>query len=382
MRGFRIATVRGIPVELHPSWILIAALLVVSLEASLFSQAFPGGGWRGTVWSLVTAVGFFGSLLLHELAHALTSQQLGLPVQRIVLFLFGGVSEARQEMPSPATEFRIAIAGPLTSFVLSLGFLLLGALGVRGGQVGPVSLACGWLALMNFALGVFNLLPGFPLDGGRILRATLWRITGRYDRATRWAARGGQAIAGLIMFVGLLRLFSGEWFGALWFGMLGLLLMGAAGGELATLEVRQLLDEVGVGRIMLPPGRILAPDMTLQEAIDTTFSKSREGGFPVVDGHLAGLLESRQIQDVPPESWPRLRVSQLMTPLGDDEALGPDTRATVAIERFQELGVERLPVVEGGRLVGVVTQSDVIRYLAFHPQNGEEQAGDENEGSQ
>ena len=372
MRGFKIATIGGIPVELHPSWLLIAALLVVGLDSSIFSPAIPGGGVRSTLWAVFTATLFFGSLLLHELAHALTSQRLGLPVQRIVLFLFGGVSEARQEMPSPGAEFRIAIAGPATSFALALLFLILGSLGVRGDEVGPGALACGWLSLVNVVLGTFNLLPGFPLDGGRILRAVLWRITGRYDRATRWAARGGQAIAGLIVFTGLLRLFTGEWFGALWLGMLGLLLMGAAGRELASLEVHELLDEVGVGRLMLPPGRVLAPDMTLQEAIDTTFSQSRDGGFPVVDGHLTGVLETRQIQEVPPEAWPRLRVSQLMTPLDEDQALEPDTRASVAIERFQELGVERLPVVEGGRLVGVATQSDVIRYLAFHPQTSEE----------
>jgi Zn-dependent protease len=367
MRGFRIATIGGIPVELHPSWLLIAALLVVGLDASLFSQAIPEGGWRSTLWAVGTAALFFGSLLLHELAHALVSQKLGLPVRRIVLFLFGGVSEARQEMPSPGAEFRIAIAGPLTSFALALLFLMLGSLGVRGEQVGPGALACGWLALVNTVLGTFNLLPGFPLDGGRILRATLWRLTGRHDRATRWAARGGQLIAGLIVFVGLMRLFTGEWFGALWLGMLGLLLMGAAGRELESLEVRELLDEVGVGRLMLPPSRVLAPDMTVQEAIDSTFSQSRDGGFPVVDGHLTGVLEGRQIQEVPPEAWPRLRVSQLMTPIDEEQALEPGTRASVAIERFQELGLERLPVVEDGRVVGVVTQADVIRYLAFHP---------------
>lgn len=369
MRGIRIATLFGIPLEINPSWIFIFVLILWSLTAGVFPQTYPGLG-RGSyvAMGLATTLCFFASLIAHELSHSLVSQRYGMRVRRIVLFVFGGISETTQELPSPKIEFLVAIAGPLMSFLLS-GLFALGAWGASGlGGWGPVTAVATWLAVVNLALGLFNLLPGFPLDGGRLLRAAAWQVTGSLRRATRVASRGGQVVASLMMLWGFWRLVQGDLFGAIWVGAIGYLLFQAAGSTYGELLIQTALARVGVSDLMSRDPMVLAPDMTLQEVVDGYLLRYPFGGYPVVDGHLDGMLAANQIKQVPPAEWPHRRVKDVMTPLTDQEALDAHSSVAEAMTRFSQLGVGRLPVVDEGTVVGVLSQSDVIRWLAWHPE--------------
>jgi len=369
MRGFRIATLFGIPIEINPSWLFIFGLILWSLTAGVFPQTYPGlSSATYAVMGVATTVLFFSSLVAHELSHSLVSQHYGLRVRRIILFVFGGISETTQELPSPKIEFQVAVAGPLMSFALGALFAFLAwGLGQQAAW-GPASAVAAWLAVVNIALGLFNLLPGFPLDGGRLLRAAAWQATGSLRRATRIASRGGQFVGLLMMLWGFWRLMRGDLFGAVWVGAIGYLLFQAAGSTYGELLIQTALARVGVSEIMSHDPKVLAPDMTLQEVVDDYLMRYPYGGYPVVDGHLDGVLQANQIKEVPAEEWPTRRVAEVMTPLTDQEALDAHATVAEALTRFNQLGLGRLPVVDQGQVVGVLSQSDVIRWLAWHPE--------------
>ncbi len=368
MRGFRIGKAFGIPIEVNASWLVIFGLILWSLSAALFPSIVPGLG-SATYWlmGVATTLAFFGSLLLHELSHSLVSRHYGLQVRRIVLFIFGGVSEATDEMPSAKVEFWVGIAGPLMSVFLGAASWAVSLLMAAIGNV-PLTVVFQWLAVVNVALAVFNMLPGFPLDGGRVLRAAAWQITGSHRKATRIATRGGQIIAGLLMAWAFIRLVNGDLLGGVWVGFLGYLLFQAASSSYGDLVMRDALSHVGVSDLMSRNVQTLHPEMTVRDAVETTLSHHPFGGYPVADGHLHGILQATDVKRVPAGEWPRLRVSELMRPLDEEQALGPETTVTEALERFNRLGVGRLPVIQDGELVGILSQSDVMRWLEWHPE--------------
>lgn len=369
MKGFRIATLFGIPIEINASWLIIFAVILWSLTAAVFPATYPGLA-RGVYVAMgaVTTLLFFASLIAHELSHSVVSQHYGLRVRRIVLFVFGGISETTQELPSPSIEFKVAIAGPLMSFALAVVFAILArSLDTVPGWF-PAAGVCAWLAVVNLALGIFNLLPGFPLDGGRVLRAAAWKATGSLRRATRIASRGGQFVGGLLMLWGLLRMMAGDLFGAVWVGFIGYLLFQAAGSQYGEMVLQAALSRVGVADLMTRDPKVIAPDMTLEEVVDDYLLRYPYEGYPVVDGQLDGLLQAKQVKSIPPEDWPRRKVHEVMTPLSEAEALDPHASVSEALQRFSQLDVGRLPVVEEGQVVGILSQSDVIRWLAWHPE--------------
>lgn len=368
MRGFRIGKAFGIPIEINASWLVIFALILWSLSAALFPAILPGRPSQ-LYWlmGLGTTLAFFGSLLLHELSHSLVSRHYGLHVRRIVLFIFGGVSEATAEMPSAKVEFWVGIAGPLMSVflgVLSWGLsLLTAAIGNA-----PLTVVLQWLAIVNVALAVFNMLPGFPLDGGRVLRAAAWQITGSHRRATRIATRGGQLIASMLIGWAVFRLVNGDLLGGVWVGFLGYLLFQAASSSYGDLLMRDALSHVGVSDLMSRNVLTLHPEMTVRDAVETTLSQHPFGGYPVADGHLHGILQTTDVKRVPVGDWPRIRISELMRPLDEGEALSPESTVAEALDRFNRLGVGRLPVLHDGELIGILSQSDVMRWLEWHPE--------------
>ena len=368
MRGFRIAMIFGIPIEINVSWIIIFAILLWSLSAGIFPESYPGlSSSDYWIMGLATTLLFFASLIAHELSHSVVSQHYGLKVRRIVLFVFGGISETTQELPNPKVEFLVAIAGPGMSFLLAGLFAIASheILMIPGWL--PASAVCAWLSIVNLALGIFNLVPGFPLDGGRVFRAAAWKFTGSYEKATRLASRGGQAVGIALIVWGVFRLFDGDLLGAIWLGLLGTLLFQAAASQYGEVLMAHAFTRLHVSDLMSANPMILPPNLSLQEVIDQYLLRHPYGGYPVSDDHLEGLLQTQHGGEIPPEERPRLRVSQVMLPLSADQALDRNNTITEALQRFSELNVGRLPVVDHGTVVGILSQSDVVRWLAWHP---------------
>ncbi|MBM3271402.1 MAG: site-2 protease family protein [Candidatus Sericytochromatia bacterium] len=371
LKGWRIGSVAGIPIDIAPSWILVAVLIFWSLGAYVFPMVAPGLSFYA-VWpaSAIATILFFVSLLGHELSHSLVSLRFGMRVLRIVLFVFGGISETVQEMPSAIAEFWVAIAGPLASLLFAAVFMVLSAAASQLGMP-ATAIVFSWLGIANAILAVFNLLPGFPLDGGRVLRSILWGATGNYLRATHWGSVAGKGVALLLGVWGLARGFGqGDWFGTIWVGLLGFLLYNAADAAYKQAVMLDALRNVPVRNVMRLDIHPLREDATLPEAVDEVMARYPDQAFPVADPeqHFRGILSTDQVESVPPPFRGRIRVTELMRPIDDGAAIDPDTPATRALERMYATGVDPLPVCDDGRLVGLVGESDLVRYLRWHPE--------------
>ncbi len=365
--NIRVGRLFGIPIEINASWFLIFGLVALSLATRVFPE-WQAGLQPGLYWllGLVTALAFFGCVLLHELAHALMGRRMGHPVTRITLFLFGGVSEAPDEMRSPWAEFWIAIVGPLTSLALGGGFFALAAWAGAAGAPAGLAEALGWLGVINVGLALFNLLPGFPLDGGRVFRAAAWAWTHDLRKATRWASYGGRAFAAVLIGVGLARFIGGDWFGGFWMAFLGWLIYQAAQGSYLQLVVTQTLNRVPVGRLMIAAPVTLDPALTLREVVDEYFLPQPFSSYPVVqDGRVLGMLGRGEVKAVPPDRWDDLTAADVMVPAAALPALTPAMGVGEALPLLAKDGRGRLPVIADGRLVGMLSQTDVLRYLTW-----------------
>src|SRR5688572_4135923 len=284
-RGIDLFRVFGVQIRLDPSWFLIFALIFVTLAYGHFPQVAPqAGALSHAAAGLVAALAFFASILLHELAHCWTAKRAGLPVEEITLFVFGGVSRITQEARTPGVELWVAISGPLMSFALGALFVLL-AFAAGDGPV-LTGRVLSYLAWTNVALGVFNMLPGYPLDGGRVLRAIVWRATGSLRRATKVASRAGTAVALLLMFLGALQILAGAFVGGLWMIVIAFFLRGLAKSGYEDLVLRNLLAGVEVERVMVPSAELVtvSPDLRVSELLERYFLERGFRAFPVVEG--------------------------------------------------------------------------------------------------
>lgn len=370
MGNIRLGKVIGIPIELNYSWFAIFFLIFWSLAFYLFPSAYPRLH-PSVYWIMggTATILFFASLIFHELSHSYVSQRYGMKVDRIVLFLFGGVSETFQEMPSAKAEFWVAIAGPLASFFLAIAFLGGGVLSRMWTPLVPVAVVMEWLGFINIVLGVFNLLPGFPLDGGRVLRSIIWYFSKNQRTATRIASRTGQFFAGMLMFWGFFRLFGGNFVGGIWLIFLGWLLFAAASSEYSELVLRQALNRVRVEELMSLEVKAIPPELSLSDAIHEYFLRYPYGGYPVTHADkVLGIISLGQIREIPKAEWDRKTVKEVMLPLPDGTALHPQDTVTHALEDFRRTASGRLPVMRDGELVGILSQSDVVRWLNAHPE--------------
>ena len=361
--SFRIGSIAGIEIDINVSWIIILVLLTVSLATGWFPQLYPG--WStATYWivGLISALLLFVSVILHELAHSLVARRSGLPVKNITLFVFGGVSNIEQEPKSPGVEFWMAIVGPLTSLLIgAICFLLL--LPLRGTH-SPLEGILFYLAVTNILLGVFNLLPGFPLDGGRVLRSSVWKITGNLAKATRVASLSGQIIAYLFIFWGIWQLFSGDVLDGVWTGFIGWFLLNAAQSANTQMMLQSTLRNVTVGDVMdhTPP---TVPDtLSLQQMIDEYFL-SRGWHFALVmqGDQLAGLITLSDIRHVPRERWGSTPVSQAMIPMERLHVVTPQQNLHEVLPQMAGRDVSQLPVMQNGSLVGLVSRDAIMHYL-------------------
>jgi Zn-dependent protease/CBS domain-containing protein len=362
--SFRLFRIGGISIEVNVSWLIILALLTTSLALDWFPLAARGYS-AATYWilALVAALLFFASVLAHELAHSLVARARGLPVTSITLFIFGGVSNIEREPQRPGAEFWIAFVGPLTSLII--GGLALLAGGLIGAASPLLAALLDYLGVTNLLLAVFNLIPGFPLDGGRVLRSIIWKATSSPRTATLWAARVGQVFAFLLILVGVWQFFSGALINGLWFGFIGWFLLTAAQSENTQVALDTIFAGVTVGQLMSASPQEAPDTTTIQQLVDGYLLPQRARALPVMSsGTLAGLITLDDVRRVPRERWGETTARDAMTPLGQLEVARPNDRASEALSRMARRDVNQLPVLDGaGRLVGMLSRDTLMRYV-------------------
>jgi Zn-dependent protease/CBS domain-containing protein len=360
--GIPIGKIFGIRIDLDYSWFLIVALMAWVLATGYYPMEFKN--WSvGEYWvmGLITAVMLFVSVLIHELGHSVVAKSYGLSVPRITLFLFGGVSQIAAEPPSAAAEFWIAAVGPLVSFVLAAIFWELQPL-VRGSQ--PVFALFKYMALINFALGLFNLIPGFPLDGGRVFRSIIWKATGNYQRATMIAAVTGRFFGFAMIFGGVWWAISGQLFDGVWIAFIGWFLESAAGSQLQQEFLHNLMGAHKVMEAMKRDFPKATADATLEELVDR-YMVPAGTRYVILNGASgpAGLVTLTAIRTVPHDQWRATHADRVMVPLEKLDTTQPDVGLWTAMEKMGRDGVNQLPVVDGNGIVGVLSRDDVVHYL-------------------
>lgn len=361
----RILKVFGIEIRFHISWLIILILIAFSLRG-YFHAANPGWAMP-LVWgiALLTTVLFFVSVILHELAHSLTARRLGLPVHTITLFVFGGVSELSHEPEQASTEFWVSIAGPATSVVLGAIFLLLSRL---GDPHYPLIALAWWLGSINIILALFNLLPGFPLDGGRVLRAILWHSNHDFLKATLWATRVGKGVALLLILGGLLEFFSGRGLGGIWLAFIGWFLLSAAEQSWRQTEVREALANYVVGDLSTPFYSRISPSMPLEEYFDRIAETAHYGSSLVMDedDHLLGVISPADLRPIPRTQWATTRVEEAMTPRDRLHTVQPGDRLPQALEEMARQNLSQLPIIDHSTVVGVLQRERILLLLQSH----------------
>lgn len=385
--GIHIGQIFGIHIYVDWSWLFIFLLVTWNLAAGVFPDLHPQWGLALT-WStaFLASLLFFASVLAHELAHSVVAKAQGIPVTNITLFLFGGVSNIQREPPSPSAEFLMTIVGPLTSIVLGVIFLLLsGATGagldivtgnpnVALAQLDPLSTLLLWLGPINILVGCFNLIPAFPLDGGRVLRSILWSITKNLRVATRWASWLGQAFAWLFILAGIsmifgvsLPIFGTGLIGGVWLAFIGWFMNNAAVQSYRQVVVEDLLEGVLVAQLMRAHPPTVAPMLLVSELVHDHILGTDERAFPVMENdRMVGLVCLEDARKTPREKWDTTKVRQIMTPAQQLTVATPQENASAALNDLASRDVNQLPVVQNGQLVGMLCRRDIMRWLQLH----------------
>lgn len=361
--SFRIGRIFGIPLEVNPTWLVVFVLVSVSLGLSYFPAFFDWPVVLSLGMGVVTALLFFGSIVVHEMSHSLVARAGGLNISRVTLFLFGGVAQMEEEPRSPGREFVMAIAGPGASLLLSGAFFAAYAVLVAVEAPDVLWAPLEYLAAINFSVALFNLLPGFPLDGGRVLRAALWAFTGDVLKATRIASRTGQVIGWLMVGVAVLGVLNGMP-NLIWFGLVGWFISSIAEASYRQQLLKSRMSHVPVSAIMTPDPAVVSADITLEQLAHDYFLGGRHTRYPIVkDGAIVGLVSLSQVKRVPREAWATTTVlSVAETDLGRLTVDAADHVDHVLV-RLSTDEPGALLVVSKGMVVGIVTRADVIARL-------------------
>lgn len=360
-----LGTIRGIPIRIHFTWLIIFGLLSWSLASGYFPQHYPDlpitAYW---IKAIIAALFLFGSILVHELMHALMAQNLRVPIAGITLFALGGVSEMKQEPPSPSAEFMIAIVGPLASLVLAGVFWLIWRALERPGPDPSFAAIALYLVGLNTVVAVFNLLPAFPLDGGRVLRAIIWGITKNLRKATYLATRVGRVFAYILISLGAVSLFAGAGFQGIWMALIGFFLLQGAQASYTQVVLKEALAGIAVRDIMVKDVVSVPPGLSVRALIERYFLTHGYGGFPVVEnGQVLGIVSLGDVKRVSPEEYERLTVREVMMPLTERLTIAPEEDVSVALQRMAEEELGRLIVMQRGRMFGLVTKTGLSRFL-------------------
>lgn len=368
MFGKRIDLLRifGFEIRIDPSWVIIAILIAWSLSAGLFPFRYEGLS-TGTYWvmGIVGAIGLFFSIIVHEMSHSLVARRFGVSIKGITLFIFGGVAEMKEEPPDPKAEFMMALAGPLSSIFLAAVFYGISQVGKSAGWPEAVYGVVRYLAWINGVLAVFNLIPAFPLDGGRIFRSLLWGWKKNLRWATRISAGVGSGFGLFLVFLGVVQFFSGNFVGGMWWFFIGMFLRRAAGASYQQLLVRKALEGEPVRRFMKRDPVTIPPSATVEEIVEHYIYRHQFKMFPVVDGsdHLLGCVTMKQVKEIPREDWIRKTAGDMAAGCSPENTVTPETDAMEALALMNRTGSSRLMVLEGDRLAGVISLKDMLKFL-------------------
>lgn len=385
-RRWRLFRILGFPVSIDASWLIVLLLLTLSFAEqfpTMLHQYFPADAPRLSAtayWAmgLFTALAFFGCILLHEFGHAVVARARGMHIGGITLFLFGGVAELQDEPESPGTEFLMAIAGPLVSAALAIGLWFAAVVAYHAGLPHTLVIVAGYLAVINGIVLLFNLVPAFPLDGGRVLRSILWGATGNLRASTRWASYAGRAFAWLLIFAGLMQFFAHNWVGGMWNVLIGMFLDGAAKSAYQQVLVRQALRGEPVRRFMNAQPVVVPPSIDVGHWVEDYVYRFHHRAFPVAsNGHLEGFITTQSLEQFPRSEWSAHTVGELMTRDVGAVSIPADTDALDALARMQRQGVSRLLVTSGDKLLGIVSLKDLLRFLDLKLELAAEAGDDE-----
>src|SRR5258708_17131417 len=354
--GWTLGWIGDSEIKINVSLFVIALLVTVSLALGILPRSAPGAAplfyW---VTGLLTAIVFIGAILWHELAHALVALRYHIPVVQIILYLFGGVAQIARNPERPGQEFWIAIAGPASSLMLAAIFWMLSALhGLPGA-------ASAWLAVVNFTLALFNLLPGFPLDGGRVLRSILWKLGGSLRQATRQASRVGQSVAGLFVLVAIWEVINGDVFDGIWFMLIAAFLYSAATASYQSAGSHSLPMHTPVRKVMRFNVPTVEPTMRLALLAWKYLDHARDQAFPVIEnGLLVGLISAVQVDKIPRLEWGKHSVSEIMVPRDKLTIVAPNATIQEAFTALDQAGVDHAPVYDGTQFVGMLNRRDIV----------------------
>ncbi|MEW5746203.1 MAG: site-2 protease family protein [Nitrospirota bacterium] len=370
-KGVRLFKLFGFEVKIDASWLIIALLVTLTLARGVFPLNYKGLS-SSAYWAMgiIGALGLFASIIFHEFFHSIVARKYGLPMKGITLFVFGGVAEMEDEPPNAKTEFLMALAGPLSSIVL--GFAFYGLTGALPGMPLYISGVIAYLSFINFVLAGFNLIPAFPLDGGRILRSLLWHWKGNIRWATRVASAIGSGFGLFLIIMGLLGLFQGNVVGGVWSFLIGMFIRSASQMSYQQVLLRRALEGQTVARLMKKDPVTVAPSTSVEQLVEDYFFKYHFKMFPVAsNGDLSGCISMAEVKDIPREQRSRKTVGELVHSCSPHNTIAPDADAMRALRQMSKGGEDKLLVVREGHLEGILTRNDILRYFSAKMELGE-----------
>ena len=367
-RQFRLFSLFGFEVKLDLSWLLLALLISWSLGAGMFPAEFPGLSSRTYAWmGVIGALGVFFSIVFHEFSHSLVARHYGMQIKGITLFVFGGIAEMEGEPPSPKSEFLMAVAGPLASFLLAFVFSRIEAIALLHEWPTPVVGVSNALAYINTVVAIFNLVPAFPLDGGRMLRAALWHIKKDMHAATRISSKMGSVFGLVLIFLGVFAFIQGNIIGGMWWFLIGIFVRGAAQSSYQRLVLHDTLHEQSVSRFMRRDPQTVPPSVTVRSFVEDYVYQHHFKMFPVVEkSKLLGSISINDIRKIPREEWDSVTVRDVMQARSDDNTISADMETEELLTSMMQPGRQsRYMVVDDGQLVGVIALKDVLELIAL-----------------
>ena len=366
-KGITLFKLFGFEVRVDASWLFLALLITWTLAVGYFPYHYRGLPGADYWWmGILCALGLFASIVVHELSHSLVARHYNLPMKGITLFIFGGVAEMSEEPQNAKTDFQMAIAGPITSIAIACVLSVIYGAG-KNTLPGPLEAVIGYLAWLNLVLAAFNLIPAFPLDGGRVLRSALWHWKGNLTSATRIASSIGSGFGILLMVLAVWQLFTGNFIGAMWWFLIGMFLRGAAEASYRQLLMRQALAGEPVSHLMSSDPVTVTPDTSIEDLVERYIYKRHFKMFPVVaegSATLAGCVTTGDVKKIPRSEWPAHRVGEVLQPCSEENTVSPETDAVKALAKITKSGQSRLMVVDHDRLVGIISLKDLMGFLA------------------